>query len=66
MTSSGRLRQHLGVMAEVIGNHGLDEEVAVVVALVTTEVERLPDFFSERRQAFRLQLLVEEFVGLDR
>src|SRR5438477_7591693 len=61
-SSSVAARQHAGVKAEMAFHERLDEEIAVVVALVAAQLERLAGLAARFLEQLRLQLLLEKRV----
>lgn len=53
----------VGVVPQVIFHEGLDEEIAMVVALVAAEFEGVARFGASGFEQFRVKLVGEEFVG---
>ena len=51
-----------GVVPDVVGNKGRDEVVAVVVAAVPAQRQRLADGLAGRRDCFWMQLALQELV----
>src|SRR5947207_303576 len=61
-SSSVAARQHTGVVAEMVFDECLDEEIAVVVAFVAPQLERLSRLAARFLEQLRLELLFEERV----
>ena len=51
------------VVPQVVFDEGRDEVVAMVVALVTPQYQRLCDGFTRLLQQVRMQLLNQKFIG---
>jgi hypothetical protein len=63
-SQSTGLPQVPGVERQVVGHEGGDEVIAVVIAGVAPQGERLAGFGARRFERFRPELLLlEEFVG---